>query len=215
MIIYNDILSKELLESCLAKLNSLVTEKVWGNSSFVWGKDIQDCVEGVVTSANFSTEMHDKINAELNPYFSDLGGNYYEDGVKMELNELQYQYLIWNRGSSISTHTDKMYIFGATIYLNFKWKPEWGGLFVWQEDLEEPAFDNNRELHALCPKQNMMVINNRREPHLVTPVSPYATEPRITIQIWGKHASICCDPHPLPSQWSSDNPRRFPLGDQH
>ena len=106
MIIYNDILSKELLESCLAELNSLVTERVWGNSSFVWGEDIQDCVEGVVTSSDFSTEMHNKIDAELSPYFADLSGNYYEHGIRMETNEVRYQYLIWNRGSSISTHTD-------------------------------------------------------------------------------------------------------------
>ena len=38
---------------------------------------------------------------------------------------------------------------------------------------------------AICPKQNMMIVNDTAELHTVTTISPYITNPRFSIQIWG------------------------------
>ena len=90
---------------------------------------------------------------------------------------LHYQYYIWDKLSGIDMHNDSGHDFGATLYLNGQWNPNWGGLFVW-EDKDE------KELKIICPKQNMLVIADEGEDHMVTTISPYAEEDRITIQIW-------------------------------
>ena len=67
------------------------------------------------------------------------------------------------------------YLFGATLYLN-DWKKEWGGLFLWEDD----------GLHCMCPKKGMLVINTKKQPHCVTPVSNSAPYARRSIQIFGE-----------------------------
>ena len=39
-------------------------------------------------------------------------------------------------------------------------------------------------MKAITPKRNMMVLNDNREFHSVTPISPLCKEFRCTIQIW-------------------------------
>ena len=39
-------------------------------------------------------------------------------------------------------------------------------------------------MKAIAPKRNMMVLNDKREFHSVTPISPLCKEFRCTIQIW-------------------------------
>jgi hypothetical protein len=41
------------------------------------------------------------------------------------------------------------------------------------------------EWTALLPEHNTMVVNDNKEQHMVTAVSPYSTDLRYTIQIWG------------------------------
>jgi hypothetical protein len=93
---------------------------------------------------------------------------------------LDFQYYIWDSYSGISPHDDVVYKFGATLYLNSN-SIYFGGLFVWQD---EECPDNF--YRCLNPQENMMVVNDNRELHFVTTISPHAIEYRYTIQIWGR-----------------------------
>ena len=86
-----------------------------------------------------------------------------------------WYYHYWTKLSGINWHGDEGYLFGATLYLN-DWKKEWGGLFLWEDD----------GLHCLCPKKGMLVINTKKQPHCVTPVSTSAPYARRSIQIFGE-----------------------------
>ena len=66
------------------------------------------------------------------------------------------------------------------MYLNEEWHVNFGGLFVWQPKDEDT-------MRAIIPEENMLVINDNAETHMVTPVSMEATQYRVTLQIWGKH----------------------------
>jgi len=91
---------------------------------------------------------------------------------------LGIQYYLWPEGSNISTHDDRGdRLAGATIYLNPEWHPDMGGLFVWTDG-------ESQELKVLCPRMNMMVINDKYEDHLVTPITSACKEMRATVQIW-------------------------------
>ena len=48
------------------------------------------------------------------------------------------------------------------------------------EDRKNPGL-----MKALCPQRNVMVLNDKKEEHFISQVSPYTPEPRFTIQIWG------------------------------
>ena len=93
-----------------------------------------------------------------------------------EHDELIFQYYIWQPQSGISWHTDEVSdrLFGATLYLNEEWHPDFGGWFIWKE---------NNTYHTILPKKKFLIINNNYQHHCVTPVS---TGFRCTIQIWGK-----------------------------
>ena len=54
-----------------------------------------------------------------------------------------------------------------------------GGLFVWKDD-------NSDIMKAIAPQKNMMVLNDKKQHHFVTSISPLIQEFRITIQIWTK-----------------------------
>ena len=65
----------------------------------------------------------------------------------------------WSLGSFINFHDDSIYKASATIYLNDKWKKDWGGFFMWQE---------GKDFKAILPTKNRCVFNEW-ESHAVTP----------------------------------------------
>ena len=50
---------------------------------------------------------------------------------------------------------------------------------------EKESSGSAHEWSALLPNCNTMVLNDNHESHMVTPLSPYSTDFRYTIQIWG------------------------------
>ena len=172
MKIHEDVLSPELLEICLEELKLYQESQAWGMSSYIWTEELQEGVVGNVSMQYLSEETARLVNESLNKY---LPPNDYH-------HEMVYQYYIWNKMSGISSHPDKSYYFGGTLYLKETWKPNWGGLFVWKDKDEEKEY----KLNAICPKQNMLVVNDNYETHSVTSVAPTIPYPRITIQIWCK-----------------------------
>jgi Rps23 Pro-64 3,4-dihydroxylase Tpa1-like proline 4-hydroxylase len=62
---------------------------------------------------------------------------------------------------------------GFIYYMSKGWKWDWGGLLMTATD--------DDEMHAAIPKFNQLIVLNhgkRRPPHWVTPVAPFAREPR-------------------------------------
>ena len=83
--------------------------------------------------------------------------------------------------SGISIHNDPHVDWGATIYLNHKWPLNSGGWFLWQDSKK------NAPWKAVPPTRNMMVLNDKKQYHCVTPVAPNVKEPRLSLQIWSNY----------------------------
>lgn len=165
MKIFRNVLSLETLDRCSQELAYLMDKPVWRCSDQFWQDQIQVGVSGVCTSTFASPELTEMVSNCIRPYVP-------------EADSFSVQHYIWHRGSGISTHNDWVYKFAATIYLNQSWNIDYGGIFVWEDA-------HTRELSALSPEYNMMVVNTERENHLVTHMSMMAPEKRITLQIWG------------------------------
>ncbi|GEM_PF-2869872 len=168
MKIYTDVLPRQLLLDCSAQLNSMLGERVWGSSTFIW-KGVNKGACGDVLVAYIPQNLAIQLNNALNK-------TYFPSNTK----EIVYQFYMWNKLSNIDIHNDPHYSFGATIYLN-SIDANCGGFFIWKDKEEKTDYI----FKAICPKQNMMVVNEAAELHTVTTVSPYIATPRFSIQIWG------------------------------
>jgi hypothetical protein len=168
MKIYEDVLPPALLNKCIEELRSSQDSHVWGASNLYWEEILKVGIVGNTSIRHLPEELSLEVHQALGKYFSKIG------------NEFMYQYYIWNKMAGVSNHHDGKYSEGATLYLNETWDPNWGGIFVWKDKGEKKEY----KLNALCPKQNTLVVNNEKETHLVTPVSPISPYVRITIQIW-------------------------------
>jgi hypothetical protein len=162
MRLLENVLSDEVLKLCETERAYKLRRPCWSLSSFAWSPGILVGISGVCASTPVGDPLRRALALSL--------------GARLPAHEaLTIQHYVWMTGAGISRHDDGDYRFGATIYLNRAWRSEDGGVFMWADDGE----------HALCPRFNTMVINDQRQPHWVTPVSPAAAEPRLTLQIWG------------------------------
>ena len=174
MKIHENVLPLSLLNKCIDELVSYEKAQVWGISNCFWEEGLKEGLSGTVSMTMVSKEISSEIHTVLEKYFSKIMGEDYN---------IMYQYYIWNKLSGIASHNDAAYELGATLYLNKTWDINFGGLFVWKEKGEKIS---GYKLNALCPKQNMLVINDECEEHVVTPTAHNIPYPRITIQIWAK-----------------------------
>ena len=172
MKIHEDVLPSNLLKKCLEEISLMRDTQVWGISTCIWSEELREGTVGNVSMRFLSAETSIEINNVLaEKYFPRTGRRY----------DIIYQYYLWDKMSGISHHDDWKYDFGATLYLNEAWNPKRGGLYVWKDKDEK----NEYKLNALCPKQNMLVINDERVVHSVTSIATTIPYPRTTIQIWG------------------------------
>ena len=170
MKIYEDVLPKNLLKKCIEELRSSRDSHAWGISSLFWDDTLKVGLVGNVSMRHLPEELASEVHEVLGKYFSKIGDKFV------------YQYYIWNKMSGISSHYDGDHAEGGTLYLNDEWDSNWGGLFVWKDKNEKREYKFN----AICPKQNMLIINDDTEMHLVTPVAPTIPYIRTTIQIWNQ-----------------------------
>ena len=170
MKIYEDVLPPKLLKKCIEELRSSQKSQVWGISNLFWDETLKIGLVGNVSMRYLPEESALEIHEVLKKYFSKIDSDC----------EIVYQYYIWNKMAGISNHNDSHVGVGATLYLNDIWDSNWGGLFVWKDKNEKKEY----KLNAICPKQNMLIINDEREMHLVTSTAPTIPYPRTTIQIW-------------------------------
>jgi len=172
MKIFVDALSDELLEACKTDLvSNKIKEEVWGSSLFKWETDLLKNIDGPCMTTPITNEsIVERLEKELSVIFKNY--NY---------NSLSFQYYIWNSYSGISLHTDEDYVFGAVLYLNTNSVHD-GGLFMWKT---EEDYENEIDFFkCLVPEENLIIVNNEKELHMVTPISPHAKDFRCTIQIF-------------------------------
>ena len=170
MKIYSEVLPQELLNLCKEDVLKKQKESVWQPNQFFWDKNILKNIDGACYVAKITdNKLKNLLTAELSIAFSNYDYDF-----------LDFQYYIWDSYSGISAHDDSLYQFGATLYLNSNIL-ENGGLFIWQDEECPENF-----YRCINPQENMMVVNDNRENHLVTHVSPHAKEYRYTLQIWGR-----------------------------
>ena len=170
MKIHENVLSRDLLNECIKELAMLENSHVWGISNIIWPPYLQEGLVGNVSMRSLSETTSLELYKALEKYFSKMDSDY----------EVSYLYYVWNKLAGIASHNDSHVSVGATLYLNKLWESNWGGLFVWKDKNEKKEYKFN----AICPQQNMLIINDEHEMHLVTPTASTIPYPRITIQIW-------------------------------
>ena len=166
MKLFNNVLTENLLSDIRMDISEAHDEEAW-KSSFAWRYGLTTGFFSNCLSHSIEGEMKERILVEIGSFLP-------------KCEEYILQYYVWQQHSGIAVHDDSGKVFGATIYLNDTWQPENGGIFLYK-DKEKPG----PEWTALLPEHNTMVINDNKEKHMVTSVSPYTTDLRYTIQIWG------------------------------
>ena len=165
MKLHKNVLNTETISLFRKELTTNLNRKCWAVSSLFWPENILIGIQGSCVVSNLSKDLENKIIDDIKELLPPY-------------RELVIQCYVWGKNSGISKHDDPAYKFGGTIYMNEKWDIDYGGIFLW-------ALNGEQEYRAIIPEYNHMIINDKRELHMVTPVSPYIKEPRITIQIWG------------------------------
>ena len=170
MKLIQNALTSELFAETVSTINSHSNEFCWKPNRFFWPEDLMDGMYGSVVVALAPEEYNQKLIEDL-------------EGVIPEFDELECLFCCFDRGSGIGVHSDNdQYKWTGTIYLNADWNINYGGAFTWKPK----DADYNFMWRTAIPEQNLLVINDENEEHMVTPVSPYAKEERFTVQIWAK-----------------------------
>ena len=164
MKIIKNALSDTLFQKCKEEINEKLPKNVWASSTMIWPPELRQGISGNTMASMMSPETTELIKQEIKEYIPEC--------------EVVAQYYIWQPHSGIAMHNDQSRKFGATIYMNEKWHPNSGGWFIWQDK-------NTEEWNTILPEENVMVVNDTSENHLVTSVAPDGFAIRITIQIWG------------------------------
>tara|TARA_B100000131_G_scaffold260644_1_gene256540 strand:+ start:118 stop:621 length:504 start_codon:yes stop_codon:yes gene_type:complete len=166
MRVIDNVLSDDLISRCREEVDIKISnnEMCWASSSLLWSEKVREGVTGSCLASLTSEEINESIIEEILPHVPD------------DVKQISTRYYIWQPNSGIAIHDDGSYRFGATIYLNPEWHPNYGGWFIWRDkDIDE--------WKVILPIENTMVVNIDKEEHLVTPVTQ--NQFRVTVQIWG------------------------------
>lgn len=173
MIIENNFFSSSLLSSLVDDYRISLKGYTARISRSSWSPTVRNlCVSGIEIRPVDSL-LGRLVEQRFSEFFLKLGHD-----IRWKTGSLDIHYYTWPPGSSISVHSDHIYQFGATVYLNTHWSADQGGLFVWQEYPEDQIWQ------ALVPEYNVMVINLGQQNHLVTPISQLSPEDRVTLQVF-------------------------------
>ena len=166
MKFHQNVVEHELIEQCVKELLLDGNQYGWRTSQACWDKEVKRGILGNTSTLRIEGDLYQQLITQLKPYLPNSS-------------EFALQLCVWGPLSGISLHSDGYHKWGATLYLNKEWHPDYGGIFIWQDK-------DSSEFHAKVPEYSSLIVNDRAENHLVTPVSPVSTEDRLTIQIWGK-----------------------------
>lgn len=172
---FDRVLADDLMNEVLDELKRNLDGFVWKPSSFFWPPGIRNKVNRDCLITACSKELNKKLEQAIQNIFIQT------NEIVPDYEVFYSMFYMWQKGSAISIHNDSSFKFGATIYLNETWSPDDGGIFLWRRKNED-----ERLMQAVVPSFNFMVLNNNFDPHLTTPVSELATQPRMTLQLFGK-----------------------------
>ena len=167
MKIIKNCLSEKILEEVILEFSKRKNDSSWKLNFFEWENSLLDGTTGICGILQISDFLKKKIEFDIKeylPHYEHFNANFH----------------VWFQGSGIALHNDGEHLFGATIYLNEEWDITWGGIFSWVD------FPNSDLYNSILPKNNLMVINQEKKYHMVTPVSQTSPQFRLTIQIWGR-----------------------------
>jgi hypothetical protein len=165
MKLYKNVLTANTLSLINRELTNFLEQRdKWTCSNFLWQPNIKINISGATMISSISEGIAEMILEDL-------------EDILPKMNHKKLQYYVWTPNSGISSHSDALYKFGATIYLNDIWDINDGGIFLYQHDGDD--------WRAHVPTFNTMMINDNGTLHMVTPVSPFAKNNRYTIQIFG------------------------------
>jgi Rps23 Pro-64 3,4-dihydroxylase Tpa1-like proline 4-hydroxylase len=150
-------------------------------------QEILDYYESRKGTASFEVAEHGRWVKDL--YVGNMGSVYvlplenFRDYFTQKFSSIFPEYSIntiymhiWNIGSHINWHTDgDENRAAATIYLNELWDPNWGGLFL---------FDNNGHASWFNPQYNGCAYFKSPMWHSVTMINRNAQYPRLSVQLF-------------------------------
>ena len=165
MQVQRNVLKSTTVDLILKEIDNGKKKNVWRPASLLWHRNLLSTYSGECLTRNLNPNLVKDIIKDIQPFLPE----YSTAHVSMNM---------WLKGSGITFHNDANYAFGATIYLNKKWNPDHGGIFIWEV--------SPRQYRGVCPEFNTMILNNLGQHHQVTAISPYAKENRISIQIFGE-----------------------------
>jgi hypothetical protein len=168
MKIFHNVISDDLRQKCLDYISLERTYGVWKVSNHHWNSSVRVAVVGDCCYTDIPTELFFEIIDSASNVFPNIKNIKYEPDT--------CNFYCWGKFSGISWHNDGHRKYGITIYLNEIWDENHGGIFLWK--------NKTGEIKGVMPTKNMMVVNDEHEFHMVTPISPYANEDRMTIQMF-------------------------------
>ena len=189
MKIAHDVLSNKLLKEIDEEF--VQSDNQWSAGLLTWQAELNEGIVGTCLvkplSLSLSEQVEYHIKEHVPPFIS---------------GSLSYMCHCWLPNSGIGVHNDPHVKWAATIYLNKDWPLNGGGWFLWNESKkrrsskfssknlnfnpkDKPFVYEENIWKAMSPTRNVMIINDKREDHLVTPISPYMKNNyRYSIQIW-------------------------------
>jgi len=165
MKFFENVLKEETLFIVNSELNNNMKKAVWNSSRLVWQNTLTSNNSGAVLTKPVSEACKNKVVEDVKTFVPNT--------EKIFINMH-----IWDLGSGIALHDDASYKFASTLYLNSNWHPNYGGWFIWKDEKEK--------WNAFLPEHNNLVLNDNKQYHTVTPISPTSPELRLTLQIFGE-----------------------------
>ena len=168
---YDNVLNEELINNIMEYFKSILGRDVWSSNSG-WDQDLCLISANTLTHKISDKFLRKKIKKSI------------EEAIKVEFDEEDLHFspwiYVWSGGSYITWHSDNVYPYNGTIYLNQEWDSNDGGLFLYEEN-------HTNEIKGIEPTYNSMVVNssienNPHNNHCVTCIVPGTTKKRITIQ---------------------------------
>ena len=158
----------ELFNESLIKFNN--GEACW-SSNYFWNGPLTKDTHPIFIR-DYEGEQKQKILKQL-----------YEKNLIEDINkEYSVMNYVATRLSYIPWHNDIPYNEGITIYLNEYWEPDWGGMYLYMEDV------NTNKISGFIPKFNTAIHNTKKEGngifHGVSLISLGSQCPRVSIQVF-------------------------------
>lgn len=161
--VFDDDFCHELFNDCISNISD-PTKYNW-KSNYSWSSDV------------FKGSFPVQCRLMDEKYTEKILNNLFEKNI-IDNKNYSVNNFVWTRLSYIPWHNDGIYEGGAvTIYLNPIWDENWGGIFMYREE-------NSDEIHGIMPKFNTAVKVNNYTLHSVSFISPLASCPRYTLQLF-------------------------------